>query len=262
MPARPGKGRQASDWVPGMPANLDAETARLLASYSPSHFQADEIDVLLGHEARAAAEKKLGLELLARARVETVPPDFSASFLLTQIRNWRPEIRDWEIGPEPPAAERDALEAVSNAAARLRLAIKRIEGELDKVGSRLASGTFAAYWGHVRLDRLCHELEDLCLMANSPEVKDSMRREDRPLKKQDGWSAREAFFGHDIPELYKSIFRRAFTASGKQDINPSEGVRFACVIAGEVLGYIVSPGTVVKQRTNYRAARGGKRREN
>ena len=109
MSPRPRKGGQASAWTPGRPANEDAETARILSSYPPELFQPGDMDLVLGHEERAIAEKKIGLELLARARIETVPVSFSSSYLLEHIRDWKAELREWEIGPEPPAAERDAL---------------------------------------------------------------------------------------------------------------------------------------------------------
>ncbi len=259
MPPRPGKGGQASAWTPGRPAEEDAETARILTSYPPELFQPDDMDVVLGHGDKVAAEKKLGLELLARARIETVPVGFCSSYLLAHIWDWKSELREWDIGPEPPAAERDALQAVESAAKRLTLALNRLEEQTNQPGSRIASSIFAASWDHARLGKLRSELDDLRSRAASPEVKETMRREDHPLKPKGGWSAREALYGDNIPKLYETIFARRFTASGKENINPSEGVRFACVIAQELEGYTVTPENVVKQRTNYRAARGGKR---
>lgn len=259
MSQRPGKGEPASAWTPGRSADKDAETARILASYPPELFQPSCMDVVLGHEDHAAAEKKLGLELLARARIETVPVGFSSSVLLEHIRGWQPEFKEWEIGPEPPAADRNALEGVISATRRLTTALDHLKDQMSRLGSRIANSTFAADWDHVRLERLRRELDHLRSVAESPEVKETMRREDRPLKPKVGWSAREAMFGDDIPALYSRIFGRRFTASGKTDIPPSEGVRFACVVATEVLGDTVRPENVVKQRTNYRAARGGKR---
>lgn len=258
MTPRPGRAGHSSAWTPGRPADYDAETARILASYPPNLFQPDDLAIVLGKKDRDAAEKRMGLELLARAHIKTVPDCFSSSYLLAHIRDWKRELREWEIGPQPPAAERDALEAVVSAAKRLTLALNRLTYQMDQAGSRIASSTFASYWDRARLDQLRCELDDLRGMAGSDEVKETMRREDRPLKQEGGWSAREALYGDNIPKLYGSIFGRRFTASGKTGIFPSEGVRFACVIATVVLGYTVLPETVVKQRTRYRAARGGK----
>jgi len=261
MPPRPGRGGQSSVWTPGRPADEDTETARILASYPPELFQPDDLAVVLEQGDRDAAEKKKGLELLARARIETVPVDFSSSYLLAHIWDWKSELREWDIGPEPPAAERESLETVGVAAHRLTLALNRLKVQMNQPSSRIASSIFAAFWDHARLDQLRRELDDLGQRAASPEVKETMQREDRPSKPKDGWSAREALYGDNIPKLYESIFRRPFTASGKDNINPSEGVRFACVIAQELEGYIVTPENVVRQGTSYRAARGGKRRQ-
>lgn len=258
MPARPSNSGQASAWTPGRPADEDAETARILASYPPEVFQPDDMDVVLGHGDQAAAEKKLGLELLARARIKTVPVGFSSSLLLEHIRDWQPEFKEWEIGPEPPAADRNALEGVVSATRRLMTALYDLKNQMNLPGSRVASSTFAAHWDYVRLDRLRRELDDLRNVAGSPKVKETMRREDRPLKPKGGWSAREALYGDNIPALYTRLFGRPYTASGKADTYPSEGMRFACVIATEVLGCTVSPENVVRQRTSYRRARGGK----
>ena len=189
-----------------------------------------------------------------------MPVGFSASLLIAHIRDWKPRLKEWEIGPEPPATERDALLAVESAANRLALALCRLDKQMRQMGSRIASASFAAHWSHDRLDQLRSEVDDLCRRAGSAEVKETMRREDRPLKQQGGWSAREALYGDNIPELYSRIFGRRFTASGKADIYPSEGVRFACVIATVILDCTVMPETVVKQRTQYRrAVRGGNR---
>lgn len=259
LPARPRNSRQASAWTPGRPADEDAETARILASYPPEVFQPSNMDGVLGHGDQAAAEKKLGLELLARARIKTVPVGFSSSLLLEHIRDWQLEFKEWEIGPEPPAADRNALESVISATRRLTTALDHLKGQMSRLGSRIANSTFAAHWDQVRLERLRRKLDHLRSVAESLEVRESMRRENHPLKPKGGWSAREALFGHDIPALYSRIFGRRFTASGKTDIPPSEGVRFACIVATEVLGDTVRPENVVKQRTNYRAAQGGKR---
>lgn len=262
MPAQPRNSGQALTWTPGRPAVEDAETARILASYPPELSQPDDMDVVLGHEDQATAEKKLGLELLARARIKTVPVGFSSSLLLAHIRDWQPEFKEWEIGPEPLAADRNALEGVISATHRLTTALNHLKSQMSRLGSRIPNSTFAAHWDHVRLERLRRELDHLRSSAESPIVKETMRREDRSLKPKGGWSAREALFGYDIPALYCRIFDRPFTMSGKTDIPPSEGVRFACVVATEVLGDTVRPESVVKQRTNYRAAWGGKREHN
>lgn len=258
MPPRPGKGGQASAWTPGRPADEDAETARILASYPPELLQPVDMAVLLGQGEHAVAENKLGLELMARARIKTIPDSFSSSLLLAHIKDWQSELREWEIGPEPSETEREALINVEYAVRRLTTALNNLKAQMSLSGSRIASSTFAAHWSQDRLDRLRRELDDLRSLAGSPEVTETMRREDRPLKPKDGWSTREALYGGDIPGLYTRLFGRPYTASGKADAFPSEGVRFACVIAAEVLGRTVSPENVVRQRTSYRRARGGK----
>lgn len=258
MPPRPGKDGQASAWTPGRPADEDAETAHILTSYPPELLQLDDMAVVLGTADYAAAENKRGLELMARARIETIPDSFSSSLLLAHIRSWQSELREWEIGPEPREIEREALINVEYAVRRLTTALDDLKAQMSLLGSRVANSTFAAHWDQVRLDRLRRELDDLRNMARSPEVTETMRREDRPLKPKGGWSTREALYGNDIPGLYTRLFGRPYTASGKTNIRPSEGVRFACVIATEVLGCTVSPENVVRQRTSYRGAQGGK----
>jgi hypothetical protein len=234
----------------------------ILASYPPELFgPRSDLDVLLvlwtDHH---AAEQRKGLKLLARAGIREVPPDFDGRNLMLAIHHWKRELREWEIGPEPPAAERDALQQVESAVQRLALALNRLVEQMSLPGSRIAGSVFTRDWPRYRINELCGELASLRDAAASSEVAETMRREGQPRKPKGGWSAREGFFGHDLPHLYKAIFRRRFTASGKADARPSEGVRFASVVATEVLGYDVRPETVVKQRGVFRAAVGGRKR--
>lgn len=232
----------------------------ILASYPPALFgPRSALDTLLGFWTEdAAAQQRKGLELLARSGIRDVPADFDGRTLLLTIDYWKHELREWEIGPEPPAAERDALETVGSAAQRLTQALYKLTEEASRPASRIAESVFTRDWPKERLDALRLELARLRDSAFSPEVAATMRRQDRPQKPKGGWSARESFFGYDLPQLYQATLKRRFTVSRKPNGRASEGIRFACTIASEVLGHQVTAENVIKQRQRFnRAIKGG-----
>lgn len=239
----------------------DDEAKRIFAGYRPELFwpKTGLEDVFGVHQSVTAARSD-GLWLLAIAHIENVPDGFDADDLTTTIGYWRRELPEEELGPEPLASDVAALGSVLSAAKRLAIELDRLAKAMAAPASRIADSRFGGFWPPERRAAFRRELSELLDASASRDVAEDMRRPSiLPGKPPGGWSAREAFLGYDLPMLYQQLFPgRRFTASGKEDAHPSEGLRFACVVASAVLGGEVLPKTVVKARTRYRvAARGG-----
>lgn len=240
---------------------MDDEAKRIFAGYRPELFwPSGGLQDVFGVLPHVTASRSQGLQLLAIAHIEALPDGFDANDLMVTINYWKRELPEQELGPEPLTADVEALGEVFAAAKRLTMKLDRLADAMAAPASRIVDSRFNGPWPRERLDALRQELTELANASGAREVAEDMRRPGFLAGRPAGcWSAREAFYGHDLPGLYRQMLKRPrFTASGKEDAEPSEGVRFACVIASEVLGYEVMPAAVVKARTRFRAAaRGG-----
>ncbi len=248
------------------PVTADNEAERIFANYRHELFWPNTgLQDVFGVHPNVTAARSQGLRLLAIAHIEDLPDGFDANELMVTIAYWKRELPEEELGPEPLVSDVDALGGVLTAAKQLAVKLERLAGAMALPASRIADSRFGGLWSHERVGALRRELLKLADASASREVAEDMRRPNiLPGKPRGGWSAREAFMGHDLPMLYRQVFPgRVFTASGKEDAHPSEGLRFACVVASAVLGDEVLPATIVKNRTRYRAAaRGGRRGSN
>lgn len=253
-------------WTPGLPADRDTKTARILAGYPPDLLGPkggeNSLQTIFWSETDADWQRA-GLELLARAEIEDVPANFDGRILAQTVADWRTEYRELAIGREPPAVEHEALEAVAAGAARFLTVLERLIEHAREPRSRIRGSTFTIHWTPDRLDALRSELTALSVEANSAETKETMRRPHLPPtgRPKGGWTTLEAFYGYDLPKLYESVTGREFTrtkAHPDLGTQPSEGVRFACVVASEVLGDTVTDEAIVKTGGKFEkaAARG------
>lgn len=241
----------------------DDEAERIFAGYRRELFWPNTgLQDVFGVHPSVTASRSQGLRLLAIAHIENVPEGFDANDLMATIEYWKRELPEQEQGPEPLASDRKALDKVFAAARTLIEKLDRLTEAMAAPASRIADSGFGGPWPPERRDALRRELLQLTEASVSREVAEGLRRPNiLPGKPPGGRSARETFLGYDLPMLYRQMFRgRRFTTNGKEDAPSSEGVRFACVVASEVLGEEVKPTAVVKARTRVRgAARGGQR---
>ncbi len=258
---RPKKRGKGGNWRLARSLDADPEAKRIFETYRPELFTSQsDLPELFGTDRDLAAFRRQGLLLLARAHIKDVdvPNSFDGSLLMHTVRLWKRELPDEEQGAEPLVSDVEALSEVFTAAKRLHLRLVRLAEAMDVPASRIRDSRFNGLWPRERLVALRQEMNDLAEASGDREATEDMRR---PGVLSGKPSAREAFFGYDLPMLYQQMFPgRRFTASGKEDAFPSEGVRFACVVAAEVLGHEVVPGTVVTMRRRYRAARRGGQR--
>ena len=195
-------------WEPGLPADRDAETARILAGYPPALFGPGagrrDFEVLWGDEADAKRQRVVGLELLARARIEDVPAHFDGRGLADTIDGLKSDYWDLAAGPKPLAIERAALENAAAGAARFLIVLDRLIKHTGKPGSRIKSSNFRLDWTPDRLDALRRELATLRADAVSADTIESMRRPHLVAgKPEGGWSVLEELYGCILPELYE-----------------------------------------------------------
>lgn len=249
--------RSYPPWL-GKAEQVEAE--RIFASYRSELLEPkSDLEDLFDENAGLSALRREGLWLLACAGIADVPERFDGSELVWTIRHWKRELPEQELGPKPPTADIKALQDVNAAARRLLGKLDNLDTAIAAPASRIPYSGFTWPWSRERVAVLCRDLRDLAAATGDRDTVENMRRPDiLPGRPPNGWSAREGFLGHDLPALYRQMLGRRFTASGKEDAAPSEGVRFARVVAFEVLGKQVEPGSIAKARTRYRAAwRGG-----